>query len=36
MKKRLLTITLFFAIILTGMAQEKTYDAPVDRYSLAT
>jgi len=36
MKKRLLTITLFFAIILTGMAQEKTYEAPVDGYSGAT
>lgn len=36
MKKRLLTITLFFAIILTGMAQEKTYKASVDGYSGAT
>lgn len=36
MKKRLLILTLFFAIILTGMAQEKTYEAPVDGYSGAT
>lgn len=36
MKKQFLTIILFFAIILTGVAQEKTYEAPVDGYSGAT
>jgi catalase-peroxidase len=36
MKKRLLTFSLFFAMILSGLAQEKTYEAPVDGYSGAT
>jgi catalase-peroxidase len=36
MKKQLLTFTLFNALILSGLAQEKTYEAPVDGYSGAT